>query len=337
MAATRFGTLGDGTEIEEVTIAAGELSLKVITFGAVIRDVRLAGIDHPLVLGFDRLEDYVNHSPHFGAVAGRCANRIGGGRLAIDGHLNQLSLNEKGRTHLHGGFKGFGKRAWRLVAHDQRSVTLAINGADGEEGYPGNTTATVAYTIEAPGTIRMQAEATTDAPTAVNLAQHSYFNLDDSPDILDHRVQIFAEAYTPTDADSVPTGEIRSVAGTDYDLRSAGPIRRMTDGKRFTYDINYAVGGTKSAVPRRQARLQSAKNGVSLEVASTEPGVQFYDGAWLNVRVPGLGGRQHGPSAGCCFEPQYFPDAANHPNFASPMLRPGDTYRQTTLFTFGRG
>jgi aldose 1-epimerase len=337
MAATRFGTLSDGTEIEEVTIAAGELGVKVITFGAVIREVRLAGIDHPLVLGFDRLDDYVNHSPHFGAVAGRCANRIGGGRLVIDGHLNQLSLNEKGRTHLHGGFKGFGKRAWRLVVHDQRSVTLAIDGVDGEEGYPGNAAATVTYTIEAPGTIRMQAEATTDATTAVNLAQHSYFNLDDSPDILDHRVQVFAEAYTPTDADSVPTGEIRSVAGTDYDLRSARPIRRMTEGKRFTYDINYVVGSAKSAVPRRQARLHSAKNGVSLEVASTEPGVQFYDGAWMNVAVPGLGGRRHGPSAGCCFEPQYFPDAVNHPNFASPLLRPGDRYRQTTLFSFARG
>ena len=155
--------------------------MKVITLGAVIRDVRLAGIGHPLVLGFDGIDDYVNHSPHFGAVAGRCANRTGGGRLVIDGHLSQLSLNEKGGTHLHGGFKGFGKRAWRLVGHDASSVTLAIHAADGEEGYPGNVEATVRYAIEAPGTIRMVAEATTDAPTVVNLAQHSYFNLDDSP------------------------------------------------------------------------------------------------------------------------------------------------------------
>jgi aldose 1-epimerase len=337
MAPTRFGTLSDGTDIDEVTIAAGDLTVRVITLGAVIRDVRLAGIDHPLVLGFDRLDDYVDHSPHFGAVAGRCANRIGGGRLVIDGHLSRLALNEKGRTHLHGGFKGFGKRAWRLIAHDPSSVTLAIAAADGEEGYPGNVEATVRYAIEAPGTIRMEAEATTDAATVVNLAQHSYFNLDDSADILDHRVQIFAEAYTPTDADSVPTGEIRPVAGTDYDLRTPQPIRRMRDGKRFAYDINYAVGEKKAATPRRQARLQSPKNGVSLEVASTEPGVQFYDGAWMNVPVPGLGGRRHGPSGGCCFEPQYFPDAVNHANFASPILRPGETYRQTTRFRFARG
>lgn len=337
MAATRFGTLSDGTDIEQVTIAAGDLTVKVITLGAVIRDVRLAGIDHPLVLGFDGIGDYVNHSPHFGAVAGRCANRTGGGRMVIDGQLSQLSLNEKGRTHLHGGFKGFGKRAWRLAAHDSSSVTLAIHGADGEEGYPGNVEASVRYAIEAPGTIKMEVAATTDAPTVVNLAQHSYFNLDDAADILDHHVQIFAEAYTPTDADSVPTGEIRPVDGTDYDLRTPQPIRRMKDGKRFTYDINYVVDQTKSATPRRQARLQSPKNGVSLEVASTEPGVQFYDGAWMNVPAPGLGGRQHGACGGCCFEPQYFPDAVNHPNFASPILRPGETYRQTTLFSFARG
>jgi aldose 1-epimerase len=337
MAPSRFGTLSDGTDIEEVTIAAGDLSVRVITFGAVIRDVRLTGVEHPLVLGFDNLDSYLNHSPHFGAVAGRCANRIGGGHLVIDGHLTQLSLNEKGRTHLHGGFKGFGKRAWRLVAHDQRSATLAIHAADGEEGYPGNVDARVTYTVEAPSTIRMVAEATTDAPTAVNLAQHSYFNLDDSPDILDHHVEIFAEAYTPANADSIPTGEIRSVVGTDYDFRTARPIRHIKDGKRFTYDINYAVSGEKSPTPRRQARLRSPKNGVTLEVASTEPGVQFYDGSWMHVPVPGLGGRTHGACGGCCFEPQYFPDAVNHPNFASPILRPGETYRQTTLFSFGRG
>jgi aldose 1-epimerase len=337
MAVKRFGTLSDGTVIEEITIGAGDLGVSVITYGAVIRDVRLAGVAHPLVLGFTTLDDYLHHSRHFGAVAGRCANRIGGGRLTIDSHAYQLSLNEKGRTHLHGGAHGFGKRAWRLVAHDAASVTLALTAADGEEGYPGNVTATVTYAVEAPGAIRMVAGAVTDAPTVVNLAQHSYFNLDGSPDILGHEVQIFADSYTPTDADSIPTGEIRSVAGTDFDLRTAQPIGRMRDGRRFTYDINYAVAAAKAAAPRRQARLASPKSGVSLEVASTEPGVQFYDGAWLgDVPVPGLDGRRYGPAGGCCFEAQYFPDAVNHPNFASPVLRPGEQYRQTTLFSFAR-
>ena len=154
MAPRSFGRMPDGTEIAEVEIAAGNLSAKIITYGAVIRDLRWAGIDHPLVLGFDDLDSYLHHSPYFGAVAGRCANRTGGGRLPIDGKVFQLSLNERGRTHLHGGFNGFGKRAWRLAAHDGRSVTLKISAADGEEGYPGNVEAEVKYTIEAPGQLR---------------------------------------------------------------------------------------------------------------------------------------------------------------------------------------
>ena len=218
----------DGDDIHEVVIAAGVLTVTVITLGAVIRDVRLAGVDHPLVLGFDRAEDYLLHSPHFGAVAGRSANRIGRGRFAIDGRPYQVSLNENGRHHLHGGFNGFGKRNWRLAANDAASVTLAILSPDGEEGYPGKVEATVRYSVEAPGTIRMEAAAVTDAPTLVNLAQHSYFNLDDSPDILNHRAQIYADSYTPTDADNIPTGEVLSVAGSDFDFRTLLPMTRTS-------------------------------------------------------------------------------------------------------------
>jgi aldose 1-epimerase len=326
----------DGDDIHEVVIAAGVLTVTVITLGAVIRDVRLAGVDHPLVLGFDRAEDYLLHSPHFGAVAGRSANRIGRGRFAIDGRPYQVSLNENGRHHLHGGFNGFGKRNWRLAANDAASVTLAILSPDGEEGYPGKVEATVRYSVEAPGTIRMEAAAVTDAPTLVNLAQHSYFNLDDSPDILNHRAQIYADSYTPTDADNIPTGEVLSVAGSDFDFRTLRPIRQMRDGGRVVYDKNFVVDRRKSAVPRPHARLVSPKNGVSLVIASTEPGVQFYDGVSMNVPVPGLGGRRYGVDGGCCFEPQFFPDAPNHPGFPSSVLRPGEAYRQTTTFAFSR-
>jgi aldose 1-epimerase len=331
-----FGALPDGSEITEVVIAAGDLTANIINYGAIIRDIRLAGIDHPLVLGFDRLDDYLQHSPYFGAVPGRSANRIGGGKFEIDGKPYQLSLNENGRTHLHGGFHGFGKRAWRFVAAEADSCTLAIAAADGEEGYPGNVAVTCRYSIEPPGTVRYEFSATTDAPTLVNLAQHSYFNLDDSPDILDHRVRIFAEAYTPFDADSVPTGEIAPVAGTDYDFREERPIHRPRDGGRVHYDMNFAVAGTRAAEPRPMARLTSPKNGVSLEVSSTEPGIQFYDGSWMNVPVPGLGGRAYGVSAGCCFESQLFPDAPNHRAFQSSVLRPGETYRQVSRFAFSR-
>ena len=330
-----FGRLPDGAPVEEVTIAAGDLSAKIITLGAIVRDVRLAGVDHPLVLGFDDLDGYLHHSPYFGAVVGRFANRIGGGRFTLEGKPYQLAVNEKG-NQLHGGPDGFGRRNWRIAAHDGASVALTLVSADGDQGYPGTLQATCRYTIEAPSTLRFDAEATTDAPTIVNLAQHSYFNLDDSADILDHRVAIDADAYTPTDEYLVPTGEIRPVDGTGYDRRTLAPIRLMRDGKRFAYDINLVVAPAKSAAPRHQARLESAKNGVALDVWSTEPGVQFYDGAYVNVAVPGLGGRRYGANSGVCFEPQFFPDAPNHDNFPSAVLRPGETYRQTTRFAFSR-
>lgn len=337
MAQSLFGTLRDGTPVGEVRLSAGDLTIDVIQFGAAIRDVRMKGIDHPLVLGFDRLEDYVDHSPHFGAIAGRYAGRIAGGRAVIDGRLCQLTKNENGKTHLHGGFKGFGNRVWRLTGHDATSITLAITGENGEEGWPGNIEVTVRYAVLPPATIRMDVEATTDAPTLVNIAQHSYFNLDDSPDILDHRVQIPADAYTPLDADLIPTGEIAPVEGTPYDLRHMQPIRRTVGGRRFLYDINYVLPGDRAAAPRLAARLQSPRNGVTLDVLTTEPAVQFYDGNMMNIPVPGLGGRRYPVNGGCCFEPQRFPDAPNHPNFPSSLLRPGETYRQTSLFAFSRG
>jgi aldose 1-epimerase len=337
MPATTFGTMPDGTVIEELTIAAGALTAKVINLGAVIRDVRLAGVDHPLVLGFDRLEHYISHSPHFGAVAGRSANRIAGGNLSIDGRTWQLTRNENGRTHLHGGTNGFGKRPWRLADATADSVSLTITGLDGEEGYPGRVEALVRYTIEPPATIRMDAEAIADAPTIVNLAQHSYFNLDDSETILDHHVTIFADTCTPTDSDKIPTGEIVPVEGTDYDFRAPRPIRLMRDGRRVEYDLNYVVGMTRSQSPRPQARLHSPKSGLTLDVSSTEPGLQFYDGCMLYCPVPGLSGRDYSLNAGVCFEPQLFPDAPNHSNFQTSVLRPGETYRQLSRFTFSRG
>jgi aldose 1-epimerase len=331
-----FGRTPEGGDVSEVVIADGGFSVAVLTYGAVIRDVRLPGVPHPLVLGFETLEPYVSHSPYFGAVVGRYANRIAHGRFSLDGRDVQLSLNERERTHLHGGFKGFGKRNWRLVSGDAKSVVLALSSADGEEGYPGAVDVTLKYTIDAPATLRMDALAVTDTATIVNLAQHSYFNLDDSSDILDHQVQILAEAYTPTDADLIPTGEIVTVAGSDFDFRTPRPIRKMRGDLRVAYDKNFVVERQKSGMLRTHARLSSATSGVSLTVSSTEPGVQFYDGSWVNVAVPGIGGRSYGANAGCCFEPQYFPDSPNHPNFPSAILRPGETYRQTTTFSFAR-
>jgi aldose 1-epimerase len=287
--------------------------------------------------GKKELEHYLKTSGHLGVLAGRSANRIGRGRFSIDGHSFQVSLNEKGRHHLHGGFRGFGTRPWRLVDHDAASVTLALSSPDGDEGYPGRVEAICRYRVEAPTALVLEAEATTDAPTLVNLAQHSYFNLDDSPDILDHQVRIFADAYTPTDADNIPTGEIVTVAGSVFDFRSPRPIRQMRSGERVIFDKNFVVDRTKAAAPRPLARLHSTASGITLDIASNEPGVQFYDGHMLSLPVPGLAGRRYGPSAGCCFEPQFFPDAPNHSGFPSSILRPGETYRQVSRFAFSRG
>jgi len=332
-----FGQLPDGTEVGEVTIGAGDLTVSVIGFGAVVRDIRLAGVDHPLVLGFDHLDDYLAHSPYFGAVAGRCANRIGGGRFEIDGTAYQLPLNENGITHLHGGAAGFGRIPWRILDVESDSVRLAITSADGEEGYPGELKAICRYRVVAPATLEFEAEAVTTKPTIVNLAQHTYFNLDDTADILDHEVQIFADTFTPTDKADIPTGEIRTVTSTDLDFRSGRPIRLMRDGAPVSYDQNFVSAPTKSEQARPMAILRSPRNGVTLKVSSTEPGVQFYTGRKLDVPVPGLDGRRYGPFAGCCFEPQFFPDAINHAGFQSPTLRPRDRYTQTSRFAFSRG
>lgn len=336
MTATRFGQLPDGSDVHEVQIASGDLTAKILTYGAVIRDIRLAGLDHPLVLGFDDLESYRQHSPFFGALVGRTANRTAGGRLTIGDTTHQLHLNEMGRTHLHGGAEGFGTRNWRLVDHDDTSVTLGLISEDGHQGYPGRVEVTCRYFIKAPGTLALEATAVTDAPTVVNMAQHTYFNLDGSDTILDHEAQIFADAYTPVDDHLIPTGEIRAVDGTPYDFRQPRAIRMMSDsGERVLYDINMAIDREKAARPRPLARLRSPRSGVELAVHSTEPGVQFYDGNMMNVTVPGLDGRRYPVSSGVCFEAQLFPDAPNQPDFPSTDLSPGETYRQITEFVFG--
>jgi aldose 1-epimerase len=334
MAARVFGQLPDGGTVHQVTLASGDLTVDVITLGAVIRDVRLAGIGHPLVLGFDDAESYVRHSPYFGALCGRYGGRIARGAFTLDGRSYQLTLNENGKTHLHGGTIGFSRRIWEIVEESRDSVTLSLDSADGDQGYPGTLAIEVRYTLAPPATLRLQITATTDAPTVLNPLQHSYFNLDDSPDILDHRVQIFAGSYTPTDADLIPTGEILTVAGSDFDFRAPRPIRRMRGAERIVYDKNFVVDRLRSIGLRPVARLTSPKNGLALTVESTEPGLQFYDGSYMNIPVPGLGGRTYHANGGVCLEPQVFGDAPNRPNFPSAVLRPGETYRQLSTFSF---
>ena len=333
MTKSLFGTL-DGAPVYEIAITRGGASAKILTYGAVVRDIVVPTANGPqhVVLGLDSLEDYVAHSPHFGAVPGRYANRIANGRFSLDGQAYVLDRKPGEKHTLHGGPNGFGKRNWKLAGHDETSVELRLESPDGDAGFPGAVVATCLYRLAEPATLRVELTATTDRPTVVNLTQHSYFNLDGSADILDHETTLFADFYTPSDADLIPTGEIRSVAATPYDFRSARPVRNAAG---VAYDTNFVASnpiGEGGLAPI--ARVRSPKNGLTRSLFSDQPGVQFYDAAKLAVPVPGLGGARYGAHAGLCLEPQAFPDSPNRRHFPSTTLRPGRTYRHVSEFRF---
>ncbi|MCV9938644.1 galactose mutarotase [Boseaceae bacterium BT-24-1] len=344
---TLFGTLDDGTPIHEVVLrSASGAEARVMEWGAVLRDLVVPlpnGGSQRVVLGFPGFADYPRHSPHMGAIAGRFANRIGGGRFTLDGVEYQAPLNEHGRNSLHGGGQGFGKRPWTLVHHDEASATLALVSPDGDAGYPGTLDVFCRYSLTGAATLRIELTATTDALTIVNLAHHSYFRLDDGPDILDHEFEVHANLITPVDADLIPDGSVASVAGTPFDFRKARPIRFTNpDGSRFWYDHNYllrrdrcepaAATGLELA---HAATLRSRRSGLAMEVWTTEPALQVYDGFKLDTPVAGLDGVPYGTCAGIALEPQHVPDSPNLPHFPSTVLRPGDVYRQISEFRFG--
>jgi aldose 1-epimerase len=223
-----FGHLPDGTPIREVVLRShAGASATIMEWGAVVRDLTVPVGAHMqrVVLGFDTLDHYLKHSPHFGAIAGRFANRIGAGQFALDGQSYQLPLNQDGKHSLHGGGNGFGKQPWRILHHTGSSVTLALVSSAADHGYPGALTVLCRYTLAEPATLRVELTATTDAPTIINLCHHSYFNLDGSPDILDHELEVRANLMTPVDADLIPTGEVASVSGTAFDFRKPRPVR----------------------------------------------------------------------------------------------------------------
>jgi aldose 1-epimerase len=332
----------DGEDVHEITLKSeAGATASVITWGAVVRDLVVPSSRGPqrVVLGFEEFEHYPQHSPHFGAIAGRFANRIGHGTFTLDGVRHQVTLNQNDppgpggvpRHHLHGGARGFGKRNWSLVAHGQRFVTLALVSPDGDEGYPGALNVMCTYTLAEPATLRVELAATTSKPTIINLCHHSYFNLDGSADIGDHLLQLDADFRTPTDADLIPTGEITAVAGTAHDFREAKPMRQLAGGERVRFDANWV---RRHRGFGRCARVESPVNGLTLETWTTEPAVQFYDGAKMNPPVAGLGGVRYGGFAGFCLEPQRFPDSPNRPHFTDATLRPGEVYSQITEYRF---
>jgi aldose 1-epimerase len=335
MARQAFGQTANGETVDKVTLTGGGLTASIITYGAALQDLRLEGHDAPLVLGFDTLDGYLNHSPYFGATPGRCANRIGNGRFTLDGTDYQLELNERGVSHLHGGSDGMGKRNWKILGLSHNSVTLEISDPDGRAGYPGTTRTTTTYTLKPEGTLSILFETTTDTPTIANVCHHSYFNLDGRDDILGHDLMIAADHYTPVDANLIPTGDIRAVAGTDFDFREMRPIRHAVDGAQLGYDHNFCFSAERTE-KRSVALARSVNSGVSVEVRTTEPGVQFYAGGMVNPAVPGLEGRRYGAFAGFCLETQTWPDAINHEGFPHAVLRPGEVLRQETDYVFSK-
>lgn len=330
MGVSTFGRLAGGEEVLEIGLAGGGLGVDVLTYGAVLRDIRLSTAEgaRSVVLGYSRLADYVAFSPYFGAIVGRCANRIAGGGFELDGRRIALDRNEGGRTHLHGGSRGFSARVWDVVDLGPDAVTLQLVSVAGDQGYPGTVTARCRYALPSPGRLTIALDAVCDAPTIVNLAAHSYFDLDRGLTILDHRLMVPADAVTPVDRALIPTGVLAPVEGTGLDFRAPRPVRDAG----ASLDLNYVLSMAPVAAPRLVARLEGSRSGLVLELHSTEPGLQVYDGNVMAGPVPLADGRPVRRNGGICLEPQRFPDAVHHPEFPSVLLRPGETYRQRTEY-----
>ncbi len=335
-----YGTTSGGKTVEEYTLT-NAIEIRVITYGGIVTSIRVPdrnGALANIVLGFDNLTDYETRNPYFGCITGRCANRIAGGRFTLDGVEYRLATNN-GADHEHGGRIGFDKRVWEPTISGD-SLALHYLSPDGEEGYPGNLHVTVTYALTADSALRIDYHATTDRPTLVNLTNHSYFNLAGSGDIHGHRLMINADHYTPTDPAAIPTGEIAPVDGTPFDFRTPrliGPGQRTPHPQIVIgrgYDHNFVLNRPANDSLVMAARLSDPGSGRVLEVLTTEPGLQFYAGNYLDATLVGSGGALYRQSDGLALETQHFPDAVHHPHFPPVVLRPGETYQSTTVFRF---
>ncbi len=330
-----LGVLRDGREVEAVEIAAGNLRARIATLGAALHALEAPdrhGAPGNIVLGYRHLDSHIDHPIFFGAIVGRFANRIGGASFALDGKRHRLVAND-GPNQLHGGPLGFHARLWTIEAQDAQSVTLSLVSEDGDMGYPGRLEARVRYTLRDHG-LGVEIEATSDAPTIASLSHHPYWNLagDGAGTIEAHWLRIAASRFTPVDETLIPTGERREVAGTPFDFRMPRAIGagigaddaqlRLGQG----YDHNWAVDGWNGDL-RWIASLFDPGSGRVVDVAASQPGLQFYSGNHMTGLPPGTGGRQYGLRSGLCLEPQHFPDAPNQPGFPSARLDPGGRFR----------
>jgi aldose 1-epimerase len=340
-----FGKMPDGTVIDVYTLTNSHgMKVKVIPYGTIITELHVPdkdGKSADVVLGFDDLKSYLDGHPFFGATAGRVANRIAKGKFTLDGKEYKLATNN-GPNHLHGGVKGFDKKVWKaepVQGNGGAGVRFSYHSPDGEEGYPGNLDATCTYTLTDKNELRVDFTARTDKATPVNLAHHGYFNLAgaSSGDILGHEMMIAADSYTPTDATLIPTGKIEPVKGTPFDFtkpKAIGKDIAEVKGDPVGYDQNFVLRDGKNKELHVAAKVREPKSGRVMEVTTTEPGVQFYTGNFLDGSNKGKGGTVYKKHQGFCLECQHFPDSVNHPEFPSVILKPGETYKQTTIYRF---
>lgn len=338
---TSWGMTPEGQPVDLYTlINAKGAEARISTYGGVVVSLKVpdrSGSLGDIVAGFDNLQGYLKPPPYFGAIIGRYGNRVGNARFSLDGVEYKLAKND-GPNSLHGGLRGFDKRLWTARPLSPQSLELTYLSKDGEEGYPGNLSATVVYTLTDANELRIDYSATTDKDTVVNLTNHSYFNLAGEGDILGHLVEINADRFTPVDKGLIPTGELKSVAGTPFDFRTPQPIGARIEQKDeqlvfgHGYDHNWVLNRSGSGL-ERAAKVTDPKSGRVMEVLTTEPGLQFYSGNFLDGTLQGKG-RVYARRSAFCMETQHFPDSPNKPNFPSTVLKAGSKYQTTTVYRF---
>jgi len=341
-----FGKTTDGQGVELYTLTnANGVEARIMTYGGIVVSLKTPdrkGKMDDIVLGFDTLDEYLKGHPFFGALTGRYANRIAKGRFTLNGVEYKLAVNN-GENHLHGGIKGFDKVVWKarqVPAKDGVALELTYLSKDGEEGYPGNLSIIVVYSLTDKNELKIDYSATTDKDTVINLTNHSYFNLagQGSGDILNHQLMINAKSFTPVDSTLIPTGELRNVKDTPFDFTQPTAIgaRVNQDDEQLKfgqgYDHNFVVNG-QTGILRQAAKVSDPASGRVMEVLTTEPGVQLYIGNFL-TEMKGKGGKVYNKRYGFCLETQHFPDSPNKPSFPSTVLKKGGRYQTTTLFKF---
>lgn len=341
------GKMPSGEQVNLYTLRNSKgVEVSITNYGARVVSLKVAdpsGKFDDVVLGFDSLDGYLQDNPYFGAIVGRYGNRIAKGAFTLDGAKYTLARNN-GENSLHGGVKGFDKVVWSarsVSTNDGPAVEPKYLSKDGEEGYPGNLNVTVTYSLTANNELKIDYDATTDKDTVLNVTNHSYFNLagQGNGDILDHQVMINADKFTPIDAGLIPTGELRSVEGTPFDFRKATAIgARINDNDPQLklgqgYDHNFVLNRSGDGL-LLAARVTDPKSGRVMEVLTTQPGLQFYTGNFLDGTIHGKGGKTYGRRSAFCMETQHFPDSPNQPRFPSVVLKPGERYRTTTVYRF---